>query len=175
MPVLWKVLVSATLLILPLGAYVAGKIVGPYDTATPPQQEVPSRAGPSSATPSAPAATSVDARSPQGPSDLTGLATWSVRNRDSGRPSSDKGARASNDPGRLTPDARARRAESQPQPSEQSTPSASSTDSPSPSVTATPSDPGTESPAPTDSPSSSSSTPSSPDSQAAPTVSGASE
>lgn len=53
MALMWKVLVGLFLTV-PAGAYVAGTVVGPYDTAAPPGPGVTSPPGPTSEPPAAP-------------------------------------------------------------------------------------------------------------------------
>ncbi|HEX6874367.1 MAG TPA: hypothetical protein VF165_01795 [Nocardioidaceae bacterium] len=155
MPVLWKALLGM-LLTFPAGAYVAGTIVGPYDTATPPHQASP--AAPGSPTPRAPGDPGVGSayvgptEAPAGPAD-TG-STSGI----GGKPRST----AAHDGGPFTPGGRGFGREGPDRmsvsgsesPSETTTPSESSSETPTPSESG-PTD-GTTSGAPSEAPSQSS-------------------
>jgi streptogrisin C len=135
MALLWKVLIGM-FLTLPVGAYYAGTVVGPYDTATPPS-------APSATSPEAPGSTSpegpeLEPGPSQAPPDGASLASWSDA-RAENTPAEPERSVKDEEP---SPDARLRQGEPTDQPSEPTaeSPSGSPSESPSESPAENPSE-----------------------------------
>ena len=154
MPVLWKALLGM-LLTLPAGAYVAGTIVGPYDTATPPHQASPAASGSPTRTPSGSGAAPAYVGPTEAPAEPTESAGTSGLGVEPGTTAADEGGPSRHSGRGFGPEGPSKLSASESEaPSATTSPSETSSETPTPSES-TPTD-GTTSDAPSDTPSQSS-------------------